>query len=460
MTNPDPSAGGSAKVPLVSEVLDRLLAIESGARTRRSALFQAALQVCTDEIRRVKQGATPAALDTLVERARTLLTSPAGQMRAAPSRPSVAADLAPLLDETAGLLKVPPTVVSPEPPAPPMPAARPTPEAPPPSVPPKPAAAPPPVHPKSEAVPPPTRRDPFVVAPEEAPPVPAAAEPWPPPPPAVSFLELFPPPEPALEDLGGKTVPGSRLGTQVLLPLSVLIVVGGAAAWYFLIGPRHSLQTVPTPAPTIAPVTQPPATVSLPTALPAIPPPPPTQALAIQTGGSTPGAKPGVPSAAAPASASPTSVWDLTTPPTAPPNLTPGVEPTPPAPPPARPPQHAPARAAAPPAQPGTGKAPPSGQDRAATMVSPDWAGHAPIYVVHFSSYHDHDKAASDAARIAAEFRHPTYVAKVSLGAEGEWFRVVVGDFATADEAFAYRAELLARHVPDVAHVYRLTAPK
>ncbi len=93
-------------------------------------------------------------------------------------------------------------------------------------------------------------------------------------------------------------------------------------------------------------------------------------------------------------------------------------------------------------------------------MVSPDCAGRAPIYVLHFSSYHDRDKAVADAARIAAEFHRPAYVAKVNLGAEGEWYRVVVGDFATADEAFAYRAELLARHVPDVAHVYHLTAPR
>ena len=93
-------------------------------------------------------------------------------------------------------------------------------------------------------------------------------------------------------------------------------------------------------------------------------------------------------------------------------------------------------------------------------MTSPDWAGHAPIVALHFSSYHDRDKAAADAARIHAQYSRPTYVLSVDLGAEGKWYRVMLGDFASADEALAFRAELAARHVTDVAHVYRIVPPK
>jgi cytoskeletal protein RodZ len=236
----------------------------------------------------------------------------------------------------------------------------------------------------------------------------------------------------------------------VLLVAGALIVVGGAAAWYFHFRPLRAMQTAPTPVPANAAVAQPTAT-----ALPATAPAP-----AIQPGGNTPGAESGGANAVAPMSAPVPTAWDLTSAPTAPPTSAPVVEPIASAPAPTRPPQHAPAKIAARPARPAANKALASSQDRVAPMVSPDWAGRAPIYVVHFSSYHDRNKATSDAARIAAEFRRPAYVAKVNLGAEGEWYRVVVGDFTTADEAFAYHAELLARHVPDVAQVYHLTAPK
>ena len=433
----DQTGGGSAKVPLVSEVLDRLLAQESAGRSRRAALFQAALQVCTDELRRVKKGATPAPLDTLVERARTVLATPAGAVRAITPEPSVTADLAPLLDDTAGIVRravsplmpealaSPPAVVAPE--------------------------APLVVTHEPVALPEAVEADPFAVAAQEPPPVPAGAEPWPPPPPPpISFVELFPPAGEASDPASGE--PAAKAGSRArLFVLVVLLGVSvGAAAWYFDLPPLRSILHGPTP---VGPV----AALARPAASPAPASAPPDRAVVRPPAAPHPDANPAMSVVAA----SPTP-WDLTSPPTAVimPAPAQALEPAPPAPRPARLPQHNPTKPPARATRPAAIALPASAQGRAAPMVSPDWAGHAPIYVLHFSSYHDRDKAVSDAARIAAEFKRPAYVAKVNLGAEGEWYRVVVGDFATADEAFAYRAELLARHVPDVAHVYLLTAPR
>jgi cell division protein FtsN len=91
-------------------------------------------------------------------------------------------------------------------------------------------------------------------------------------------------------------------------------------------------------------------------------------------------------------------------------------------------------------------------------MVSPDWAERAPIYVIHFSSYREREKAQRDAARIGQRYGRPAYAAQVTL-ASGVWYRVVVGDFATADQARTFHAELVARNTPDLGAVYRLTAP-
>ncbi len=93
------------------------------------------------------------------------------------------------------------------------------------------------------------------------------------------------------------------------------------------------------------------------------------------------------------------------------------------------------------------------------TMRSPDWAGHAPAFVVHFASYRSRDNATADAARLARDLGRPAYALPVDLGAKGTWYRVVVGGFATAAEARAFRAEVATAKTREVGDVYRLAAP-
>jgi hypothetical protein len=78
---------GRGKVALVSEVLDRLLAEYGNESPRRSVLFQAAMQVCAEESKRVKRGHQPVPLEVLVERAREMLASPAARYELAPHSP-------------------------------------------------------------------------------------------------------------------------------------------------------------------------------------------------------------------------------------------------------------------------------------------------------------------------------------------------------------------------------------
>jgi uncharacterized membrane protein YedE/YeeE len=91
-------------------------------------------------------------------------------------------------------------------------------------------------------------------------------------------------------------------------------------------------------------------------------------------------------------------------------------------------------------------------------MVSPDWVDRAPIYVIHFSSYRDREKAQRDAVQVGRRFGRLAYAAQITLPS-GVWYRVVLGDFATADQARAFHADLAARNTPDLGGVYRLAAP-
>lgn len=127
----------------------------------------------------------------------------------------------------------------------------------------------------------------------------------------------------------------------------------------------------------------------------------------------------------------------------------PRTKPTPPAPPP--PPV---ASAAAAPAPRATAPARPA---RVADCVSPDWKGKEPVFIVHFSSYQDRATAEKDAVRVGKALGKPTRAVSVDLGARGTWYRVVAGDFATWDEAAAWRAELAAKGTPNLGLLYRLT---
>jgi cell division protein FtsN len=91
-------------------------------------------------------------------------------------------------------------------------------------------------------------------------------------------------------------------------------------------------------------------------------------------------------------------------------------------------------------------------------MTSVDWAGRAPTFVVHFSSYRERAKAEADAAALSRRYGRPAYAAEVTV-ASGVWYRVVLGDFPTAAAARAFRAQLAVAGAPDLGGVYRLTPP-
>jgi hypothetical protein len=343
---------GGAKVALVSEVLDELLGEYGSETARRSVLFQAALQVCAEESRRVKQGQPPAPLEVLVERARAILD---GSQALQPGEPVAAP---PSIEEPAI------EMLSSQPISPPM-------EEP---------AAPPLVEQQEE-----------------------------------SLGDLF-----VDEDVGEMGAEKHRRRLPPLLFLAVvglLAVAGGTFYVYWNSelgggegGTSRIVESYPAPQGTPVEAPQPgdqpvQAAAVAPTLTALAPTPMPTTL--------------------------PEATRDLPVP----------VEPQVPV---------VPERAARPDVA--------ARWQGAETMVSPDWAGRAPAFVIHFSSYRERDKAQRDAVTVGKRFGRPAYAARVTL-ASGVWYRVVLGDFATAQEARAFHADLLARHTPDLGGVYRITAP-
>jgi len=452
-----PSSGG--KVPLVSEVLERLVADLGGEASRRPAFFQAALQVCSEELRAVKGGGRAASLDDLVARARKLLG-------AAPPKPAAAPPPAIPLPEPAR----PPRAAAPAAPTLPFPDDEPTkqhvfPEsepaarqrdifeddlftidestetpaagdaaasepalpielAPPPPVMPRPApASPSPIASRATAppAPPPPRAEPV-----HDEPLPIAA-------PAVRdlFGSLSDQTEPPLETPTGggfdealadaefepylPEEPAGPRSRRTLLAFALggtaLVVVVVAALWLF----GGALRNTVLPAPEIAPPT--------PAATPRY------QSVF----------EPDAETGAAGAAPQPVNVAAEPTRPPSRPTAVPTVASAPPS-----------ARAARPAAL----------APDVAVMVSPDWAGRAPAYGIHFSSYQDRGRAERDAARIGGEHGRPAVVAEVDLGTRGRWHRVVLIGFADAAEAKSYHARLRARGTPGVGGVYVLVAPE
>jgi hypothetical protein len=98
----------------------------------------------------------------------------------------------------------------------------------------------------------------------------------------------------------------------------------------------------------------------------------------------------------------------------------------------------------------------PVAKGKAALLVTPDWTGKPVIYVVHFSSSKDRPSAEKEAKRLAAELGKPARAVEVDLGDKGTWYRAVVGEFATVDEARAYRADLEAKKTPGLGFVYEM----
>ncbi len=98
-------------------------------------------------------------------------------------------------------------------------------------------------------------------------------------------------------------------------------------------------------------------------------------------------------------------------------------------------------------------------QARAGALVTPDWSGE-PVFVLHFSSFTDRKTAERDAARLGKEMALPARAVQVDLGEKGIWYRAVVGEFGSVQEAIALRNDLREKKTPGVGLVYRMTAKK
>ena len=98
----------------------------------------------------------------------------------------------------------------------------------------------------------------------------------------------------------------------------------------------------------------------------------------------------------------------------------------------------------------------PAPRGKAALLLTPDWAGRPVVYVVHFSSHKDRPSADKEAKRLSGELGRPGRAVEVDLGPKGVWYRVVIGKFATVEEARAYRADLEAKKTPGLGFVYEM----
>lgn len=274
---------------------------------------------------------------------------------------------------------------------------------------------------------------------------------------------VLPPEEPAEERLPFEAHAGAapRGPRPWLLAASAVLLAGAAGAAYLFLGGKA-----------MAPGERPPAagtsaaqTGAPPSAGPAsevAPTPSPAPATGIAGAPAAPGEAlpgPGEPASAAPPApveatpAPPTPVPSTAVPtpvPTAAPVAVPTLVPT------------RPARQAPPPAPVAVSPKPaPAGeaprQSRAAPLLSSEWGGKPPAFVLHFSSYRDRKLAETDAAKLSKRFGREAFAVAVDLGEKGTYFRSVVAGFATAEEALAFREELLAQGTPNVGFVYRVS---
>ncbi len=98
-------------------------------------------------------------------------------------------------------------------------------------------------------------------------------------------------------------------------------------------------------------------------------------------------------------------------------------------------------------------------QSRDGLVVTRDRAGRPEVFSIHFTSYRDRAAAERDLKRVEALAGREGYVAEVDLGEKGVWYRVLVGEFPSAEEAKAIRAELAAKGTRDLGWVYRVVGP-
>ena len=83
-----------------------------------------------------------------------------------------------------------------------------------------------------------------------------------------------------------------------------------------------------------------------------------------------------------------------------------------------------------------------------------EWFGKAPIYAVFVSSYESRETADADAAHSVSLFGQPGHVFMIT-GDTQRRFRVLLGEFATRDEADAWRTSMLAKGI-HMGNVYRV----
>ena len=241
-----------------------------------------------------------------------------------------------------------------------------------------------------------------------------------------------PAPAPAPARIPFQPPPVRRSRLPFFLVIAVLAAAAGGAAWYFLSGPSKPAG----PPPSLAVKRKPraaPAEAAAPAAAQAAPTAPATPALPatpawIKSGG-VPPAPTGIP-------AQPTA--------TKLPVVSVIPEPVP-----------VELKAKSAPAAPSATQV----QIRAGTLVTPDWTG-APVHVLHFSSFVEKARTEKHAAVLAKELGLPARAVQVDLGDKGIWYRAVVGEFATAEEALAFRNQLLEKGMPGVGLVYRMTPKK
>ncbi len=103
--------------------------------------------------------------------------------------------------------------------------------------------------------------------------------------------------------------------------------------------------------------------------------------------------------------------------------------------------------------------APAASTGRIPVLRTPDRAGKAPVYAIHFSSFQKRENSARDAAALAKRLKLPAYAVRVELGAKGTWYRTMVGEFATAEDARRVLEALPQDLAREAGGLYRLQAP-
>ena len=101
----------------------------------------------------------------------------------------------------------------------------------------------------------------------------------------------------------------------------------------------------------------------------------------------------------------------------------------------------------------------PSRQSRDGLIVTKDRAGQEQVFSIHFTSYKDRASAERDLRRIEGLVGREGFVAEVDLGEKGVWQRVMIGTFATAQDAKSVREELVGKGTRDMGWVYRVVGP-